>query len=363
MKKLTFLFLFLSQISFAQINLATEVIQKIEFDSDTIQSVFSWVTENIKYDVQKLQKRENTPISKRSYTFNSLDEKQAVLFKEVVRKKKGVCEDYSMLFDVILQELGYESFIISGYTKNARGKLSSSMGHTWNAVKIKNEWKLYDPTWGAGFLNEKKRFVKKYNSKWYDINPEEMLESHMPFDPIWQLRAVPMTYKDFEKNNPIITSRDDFNPEQVIDTYLKKDQTARYKAQLDRSLALGSGTGSMMRWRKKIVKRLKNHDINKKVDTLNEAGEKFNAATDLFNAFVIAQKKKFKGTNHSIERVQEKLIEAKTNANSALATFQSVSMKEPKRRRSLKDAISTTENLLFNIDRAMTYLDGKMKSR
>ena len=359
MKKLTLLFILFSQISFAQSNLAKEVIEKIEFEADTIQSVFSWVTQNIKYDVHKLLKREATPKSKRLTTYKSMEEKRTILFKEVVRKKKGVCEDYSILFDVIVQELGYESFIISGYTKNARGKLSSSIGHTWNAVKVNNKWKLYDPTWGAGVVNEKKRFEKKYNAKWFEIDPEEMIISHIPYDPIWQLRAEPMSYKDFEEGISTVKSTKLYEPEQAIDDYLAKDQTARLKAQLDRSLALGKGAGAMTRWRKNLAQRLKNKDLNKKVDTLNQAGDKFNAASNLFNDFVIAQKKKFKGSNHSIGNIREKLIKAKTNATSALATFESVSIKEPKRKRSLKDAVSTTKKLISNIDRALNYLDQK----
>ena len=358
MKKLTLLFLLFSQISMAQSNLAKEVIQKIEFETDTIQAVFSWVTDNIKYDVQKLLKRQKTPISKRFSSFSSIEEKRTIMFKEVVRKKKGVCEDYSVLFDVILQELGYESFIISGYTKNARGKVSSSMGHTWNAVKVNNHWKLYDPTWGAGMVNEKKRFVKKYNPKWFDTDPEVMLESHLPYDPIWQLRAEPMTYKDFEDGSSIVASEKIYNAG-TIDDYLKMEPTSQYKAQLDRSLAMGVGAGAMMRWRKNLAQRIKNNNINKKVDTLNEAGQKFNAAKDLFNDFVKAQKNKFKGPNHSPEIIREKLTLANSNAKSALATFKSVSIEEPKRRRSLRDAISSTEKLLATIDRAMDYLNNK----
>ncbi len=48
--------------------------------------------------------------------------------------------------------------------------------------KIDGEWKLYDPTWGAGNVKDGKRFIKNYNKEWYDVSPGEMIKTHMPFD-------------------------------------------------------------------------------------------------------------------------------------------------------------------------------------
>ncbi len=54
MKKLGLLFLFVSQISFAQKNLVNECINKIEFTEDSVKSVFHWVSDNIRYDMANL---------------------------------------------------------------------------------------------------------------------------------------------------------------------------------------------------------------------------------------------------------------------------------------------------------------------
>ncbi|GEM_PF-1005912 len=358
MIRLTLLFLLISQISVAQSNLAKEVIQKIEFKTDTIESVFNWITDNIRYDASEAKSREKKPTSKRKTGYTSKEEKEQGLLKEVLRKKRGVCEHYSILFNELVKELGYESFIIPGYTKNSKGRLNSRIGHTWNAVKVKNKWMLYDPTWGAGYLKDGKRFIKEYNPKWYEIDPSEMIETHMPYDPIWQLQE-PISYQDFEKNNELIFSDKPYNPEKAIADYLEKKEGDQLKDQLERSLALGKGTSSMMKWRARIENRLKNKDLNKKVDVLNIASEKCNKASKVFNKFVAAQKRKFKGPDHSLELVKKNLEQAELDVSDAIQTFNSIKIKDIKRRKMLKNSITSSKKLLSDIQRALAYIKKK----
>jgi len=67
-----------------------------------------------------------------------------------------------------------------------------------NAVKVGNKWRLYDPIWSAGIVNDGSKFVKKYNPMWNNTAPEEMIKTHMPCDPIWQLLKNPVSYDDFK---------------------------------------------------------------------------------------------------------------------------------------------------------------------
>ena len=48
-----------------------------------------------------------------------------------------------------------------------------------------------------------------------------MLESHFPYDAIWQLTNNPMTYKEFEKGNRFTSTEDIFEYEELIDEYLR----------------------------------------------------------------------------------------------------------------------------------------------
>lgn len=142
----------------------------------------------------------------------------------MVKHRKGVCEDYSLLFDAIVRELGFASYVIEGYTKNGDGRANRSLGHTWNAVKVNSRWKLYDPTWGAGYVENEKKFVKSYNQEWYDVDSEEMIKTHMPLDPIWQLSNSPMSYESFERNLSNIESEVKFDYEELIQKHGEKDK-------------------------------------------------------------------------------------------------------------------------------------------
>jgi transglutaminase/protease-like cytokinesis protein 3 len=59
-------------------------------------------------------------------------------------------------FNDLAQKSGIQSYIIEGYTKQY-GKVSS-LAHAWTAAKINNKWYVFDPTWGAGYVNNGKFF-------------------------------------------------------------------------------------------------------------------------------------------------------------------------------------------------------------
>lgn len=353
MKRLTLLFLLFSQISFAQSNLAKEVIQEIEFQTDSIESVFKWIADNIRYDATKANHIEKAQTSERRSDHKSEELRAQKMLKDVLRKKKGVCEDYSILFNALVKELGYESFIIHGYTKKNNGILSRRVGHTWNAVKVNNKWMLYDPTWGAGSLNEKKRFVKKYSPIWYETIPSEMIKTHMPYDPIWQLQE-PISYKDFEENTEFLVSDKSYNPEEAIADFFSKNEKDQLKSQLDRSVAQGKGVTSLTVWRKHIEERIEHLNHNNKVDVLKVANDKCKHATELFNKFVDAQNSNFKGEDHDLLLIKKNLEQAELEVNDALKTFNSINIKAPKNRRMLKKTSTSAQGLLTNIKLALT---------
>jgi transglutaminase/protease-like cytokinesis protein 3 len=78
--------------------------------------------------------------------------------------------------------VGIDTETISGYTK--QNGAVDPMSHAWCASKIDNQWYIFDPTWGSGFVNNGK-FV---NALTIVILSEssEIIASHMPFDYMWQ---------------------------------------------------------------------------------------------------------------------------------------------------------------------------------
>ena len=358
MKKITFFLLFISQVSFTQSDLLQQTLQTIDLkeDTDTIQAVFSWIADNIRYDVKELNKMKNKKSSDNSSDdYKNLAEKKADIIEHALKYKKGVCEEYASLFDAMVRELGYESYIIQGYTKKSNGNLNRGLGHVWNTVKVNGKWKLYDPTWGAGSVRDGKRFIREYKPQWYEVDPEEMIKTHMPFDPIWQLRE-PIQYKIFEENLPVKISETPYNSESLIAQHFQQDEKSQLEGQLKRSQQLGEGTSLLKRWRKRLSKSISLHGINSKVDQLNNANDEFNQGAKLFNKFITAQKKQFKGEKYTVQSAERNLQEAKKLVSSAHEVYNSVEVEDRRGKKSVKDAIAHSEKLLSEINRGLAFL-------
>ena len=85
-------------------------------------------------------------------------------------------------------------------------KKQDGIDHYWNAVKIKDEWKLVDVTWGAGELYEDSElYVKGYNETFFLLEPELFYLNHYPKQTEWlfcerskeDFGALPLFYKPY----------------------------------------------------------------------------------------------------------------------------------------------------------------------
>lgn len=171
-------------------------------ERDKLRAIYTWVTYNIRYDKDSMNAINLNP-----------DPQTKII--AALRRRKGVCENYADIFHDIAVKSGLTIYIVSGYTKQW-GALDRS-GHSWCAVQLGNEWLLCDPTWDEG--------RRSYN--YYLSTPEQMIVSHMPFDPLWQLLSSPLTHDDFQmgrtpkKNDPkqvtdsMIAFRNMSDPEQL----------------------------------------------------------------------------------------------------------------------------------------------------
>jgi hypothetical protein len=68
--------------------------------------------------------------------------------------------------------------------------------HVWCAGYIDTAWYLFDPTWGAGYVSNRK-FFRQINNYYFMTKPGDLITSHMPFDPLWQFLHYPVTNQEF----------------------------------------------------------------------------------------------------------------------------------------------------------------------
>jgi hypothetical protein len=84
--------------------------------------------------------------------------------------KKGVCQDYVFLTLSLLRALDIRSRFVEG--------VAGGQNHAWVEVRIDDRWLIMDPTWGSGFIDPEKGFIKRYSDKYFDISAEKLSKTH-----------------------------------------------------------------------------------------------------------------------------------------------------------------------------------------
>ena len=363
MKYLTFLFLLIAQLSLAQSKSLTKIIDRIDYQNDTIQAVYDWVTDNIKYDVKKLKNRKKGKRRLKRENFKSNEEYKAALLEDVIKKKKGVCDDYTRLFDAIVSNLGYESFIVAGITKDYKGKINRTSSHSWSAVKVNGTWKLYDPTWGAGNVKDGKKFVKKYTPIWYDVDPKVMVERHFPFDPIWQLLGNSIIYEEFKKDMNSGSSEHKFDCIPMVESHLKKNEEEQLIDRLERSILFGGNTSRIKKHRKTLQKKIDYFGISSNTDLINTTLNNFRTSSELFGEYIKeAKNKRFKDKKWTLEYSQSTLLEMRDLVTESITTLDGIDVKDSKSKRVFKKSITQAKSLLEYVDKELKYIDSKMSN-
>jgi hypothetical protein len=82
-----------------------------------------------------------------------------------------------------------------GFTTGQRS--DGPANHAWNAVRIDGRWQLMDPTWGAGYLDNRMRFVRFFQEHYFLTDPGAFVFDHFPEDPHWQLLERPLSAADY----------------------------------------------------------------------------------------------------------------------------------------------------------------------
>ncbi|MFT5749125.1 MAG: hypothetical protein ACI93S_000378 [Ancylomarina sp.] len=165
-------------------------------DEEKVRAFYMWIITNIKYEDQlELLYDKNLHF----YMGSNNCVSPVCVFK----KKKAVCEGFSKLFQFFCLQSGIEAYSISGYiSKN--GALQDRATHSWNVVKINEEWRFFDLTWAYAHLEHSG--IKRSTNEFFMVNPHEFVLSHIPLVPMWQFLEMPIPLFIFNKGDEIINS-------------------------------------------------------------------------------------------------------------------------------------------------------------
>lgn len=287
-------------LSTSTTGIAEYINANFKSENDKVRAAFYWTASNIRYDIENIESIDYKEISQDK-------------IKNAVLSKKGVCIHYAEVFNDIAKRVGVKSYLVYGYTKQ-NGKVDV-LSHAWCAAKIDNTWWLFDPTWGAGYV-DKKKFFKKINNLHYKVAPSQYIATHMPFDYVWQFLNYPVTNQEFiDGKTQLNKTKANFDFVAQIEDYDRLSDLNKAKATLirmEKNGIINNLIREMTLSKKSEVDAVQN---NEAMASLQSISDDYNQAVTMFNDFVSYRNNKFKpalpdfAIKAMIDTPKEKLVD------------------------------------------------------
>ena len=160
--------------------LAHYLCQNCTSKEEKAEQLFRWVAENIAYDLAALR----APLRSEEMTP-----------KAVLRRRRAVCSGYANLYQALGREVGLEVEVVVGRSNSPIGA-GNNGAHAWNAVHLEQGWVLVDSTWGAGYISGE-TFYRSYCDDFFEMDPQELIQTHFPDDSRWQLLPTPVALEEW----------------------------------------------------------------------------------------------------------------------------------------------------------------------
>lgn len=262
-------------------SLASWIESSFSTEKDRVRAIHRWIAMNLRYDF-------NTSVQRISISEN------AEIISSAFKSRKAVCGGYAGLMDSLCRSMDIKSYIIDGYT--IQDDHINPSPHAWVAVMINGNWYLFDPTWSSGSLVNGK-YEHVFDEQYFMVPPDRMIQSHIPFDPIWQFLDIPVIQKKMVKAEKIRFSCAD-----SIQHHLQLNEKQKITDEIRR-------INQYMETNQAIAKRLsflyENLDVelyNEKVNVLNISVNLYNEAIGKWDSYI-----DFRNRNlDDIEKVRKK---------------------------------------------------------
>jgi transglutaminase/protease-like cytokinesis protein 3 len=271
--------------TYATSGLVNYLKQNFYPDSARVRAIYVWIANNIAYDVPRLLAK------------NANGEFKPQPSEDVLKTRAAVCQGYATLFVDLCTGLGVKAVLISGY-----GKIANTItpSHAWVGVEMNGNWYLFDPTWGAGYV-QNNRFIKSFNNIFFKVPPEQMIKDHMPFDPMYQFVNHIVSNKEFlEGQTAINTNKPFFNYRDSIAQFAHLSEAEKFKARVRRLEANGVQHEVI---RQELMELKKGTEVYGSNDKFEQAVTIFNKTTDLYNEYIKYKNQKF--NNIEDNRIKE----------------------------------------------------------
>jgi hypothetical protein len=274
---------------FSYHEIAGYLTRNLSSDREKARAIYIWISHNIQYDLGKV----NSDLRYSS---------AAEIISEALIEWQGVCQHYSELFLAMSRSVGLKSYLISGYTRDPSGNISGP-SHAWNAVRLDNSYFLIDVTWAAGYERDGE-YVHRFRDNYFLIPPEEFIETHMPFDPIWQFLDNPVNNAQFiSKDFSNLDKPGDFMFHDSIQQFMQSNKINQLENSNRRILAFGVENNLIQKWVDENSLQITVTKYNLAIDTLNYG-------IDNFNLYITHKNKQFRNPKLEDKQIRELIDKA-----------------------------------------------------
>lgn len=285
--------------------------QHLSTDDQLARAIYTWVSRNIKYNVYI------------TYTSRNEEADETKEIQKILSERKGICQDYALLFKALVKEAGMDAYVIDGYNRRDGALLPDP--HEWCAAKVSGKWYMFDPTWGAGFV-ENYQFIPSPNHRFCKLLPDTLLKTHMPFDPMFQFRERPLSYEEFDtgvvdeqRSVPVFYWAD------TLALYARQDTLERLVSVRQRMLSNGRSNDLVYYMLELTSNNIRIAGYQKILNAYNMAMDLQGKATDAINEFVRYRNKAFEPLKPDAEiqamvDVPEELINRADSALNSIRT-------------------------------------------
>jgi len=309
--------------------------------ADKVRAVFIWTASNIQYDIVNM------------YSFNFYETKQQKI-DNALKSGQGVCINYAAIFNDVSNKCGIKTYTIEGYTKTTA--VADYASHAWCAALIDTGWYLFDPTWGAGYVNNNK-FVKKINNAYYMVAPAISIKSHMPFDPMWECLHYQVSNNEFctGRIQPD-ASKSFFNYKDSIAVYERQSERDKLAATARRCEGNGVQNSLIFSWLESLKHNIAVTDNNEMVEGYNTGVANYNDATNLFNVFVNYYNNQFKPAKSDPE-IRKMIDTVQTKIDMTTRNFEGVHNPSGSTLALMQSMQKNVSNLQQHLDDQKKFLD------
>jgi len=149
------------------------------------RALYRWIAGHVDYDVRSFLAGGGGDVSPEA----------------VLRSRISVCEGYARLAEALGTAMGLEVRVVPGWSKGygytSGQRFEGPTNHAWNVIRIGGRWRLMDATWGAGYLDEHRQFVRHFQEYYFLTAPESFVFDHLPQDAQWQLLDRPVSASEY----------------------------------------------------------------------------------------------------------------------------------------------------------------------